>query len=283
MLIAFVTYSKLPDLTADDRLAAEELRRRGAEVEAVIWNDPGVLWSRYDRVVIRSCWDYFERTDEFLAWLDRMEREKIPLWNPIPLVRGNVDKAYLGELAAAGLPVIPTAGLERGAAVDLAGLLDERGWTDVVIKPSISGGAFRTWRISRDEAAAAQGELDELLATSGVLIQPFLSEIQTAGEWSLIFLGGEYSHATLKRPRAGDFRVQEQLGGSAEPARATPALIEQARAVVASISGPWIYARVDGLEIDGVFTLMELELIEPSLFLATDRQAPARFAEAILC
>ena len=116
-----------------------------------------------------------------------------------------------------------------------------------------------------------------------MLVQPFLAEIQTAGEWSLIFLGGEYSHATLKRPRAGDFRVQEQLGGSAEPARATPALIEQARAVVASISGPWIYARVDGLEIDGVFTLMELELIEPSLFLATDPQAPARFAEAILC
>jgi glutathione synthase/RimK-type ligase-like ATP-grasp enzyme len=283
MLIAFVTYSRLPDLTADDRLAAEELRRRGAEVEAVIWNDPGVLWSRYDRVVIRSCWDYFERTDEFLAWLDRMEKEKIPLWNPIPLVRGNLDKAYLGELAAAGLPVIPTAGLEHGAAVDLAGLLDERGWNDVVIKPSISGGAFRTWRISRDEAAAAQGELDELLASSGVLIQPFLSEIQTAGEWSLIFLGGEYSHAALKRPRAGDFRVQEQLGGSTEAARATPALIEQARAVVVSISGPWIYARVDGVEIDGLFTLMELELIEPSLFLATDPRAPARFAEAILC
>jgi glutathione synthase/RimK-type ligase-like ATP-grasp enzyme len=283
MLIAFVTYSAAPDLTADDRLAAEELRRRGAEVEAVIWNDPGVLWSRYDRVVIRSCWDYFEHAEEFFAWLDRMEKEGIPLWNPVQLVRGNVDKAYLGEFAAAGLPVIPTAGLERGAAVDLAGLLDERGWTDAVIKPSISGGAFRTRRISRDEAAAVQAELDELLATSGVLIQPFLPEIQTAGEWSLIFLGGEYSHAALKRPRAGDFRVQEHLGGSAEAARPTPALIEQARAVVASISGPWIYARVDGVEIDGAFLLMELELTEPSLFLATDPRAPARFAEAILC
>jgi glutathione synthase/RimK-type ligase-like ATP-grasp enzyme len=283
MLIAFVTYSQAPDLTADDRLAAEELRRRGVEVEAVIWNDPGVLWSRYDRVVIRSCWDYFEHVEEFFAWLDRMERERIPLWNPIQLVRYNLDKAYLGDLAATGLPVIPTAGLKRGAAVDLAGLLDERGWTDVVIKPSISGGAFRTRRISRDEAAATQAELDELLAATGALIQPFLADIQTAGEWSLIFLGGEYSHAALKRPRAGDFRVQQHLGGSAEAARPTPALIEQARAVVASISGPWIYGRVDGVEIDGVFLLMELELAEPSLFLGTDPQAPARFAEAILC
>jgi glutathione synthase/RimK-type ligase-like ATP-grasp enzyme len=273
----------MPDLTADDRLAAEELHRRGAEVEAVIWNDPGVRWSIYDRVVIRSCWDYFQRAEEVLAWLDRMERERIPLWNPVQLVRGNVDKAYLGELAAAGLPVIPTAGLERDAAVDLAGLLDERGWTDVVIKPSISGGAFRTWRISRGEAAAAQAELDELLAISGVLIQPFLAEIQTVGEWSLIFLGGQYSHAVLKRPRTGDFRVQEHLGGSADAAQPTPALIEQARRVVASISGPWIYARVDGVEIDGAFQLMELELTEPSLFLVADRQAPARFAAAILC
>ena len=283
MRIAFVTCAQVPGLSADDLLAVAELSRRGAEVEPAVWDDPGVRWSRYDRVVIRSCWDYHHRVDEFLSWLDRMEAEKVPLWNPARVVRGNVDKAYLDGLAAAGLPVVPTAHLERGAAVDLAVLLDERGWREAVIKPSISASAFRTLRAGRGEAAAAQRELDALLAGSGVLIQPFLAEIQTRGEWSLIFLRGEYSHAILKLPGAGDFRVQQELGGSADAASPAPALIEQARAVVAKIPGPWLYARVDGVEIGGVFTLMELELIEPSLFLVSDREAPARFADAILC
>jgi glutathione synthase/RimK-type ligase-like ATP-grasp enzyme len=282
MLIAFVTHAGLPGLSADDRLAVEELRRRGAGVEPAVWDDPGVRWSTYDRVVIRSCWDYHLRPDAFLGWLDRLEGEGVPLWNPVPVVRGNVDKAYLGDLAAAGLPVVPTVRLERGEAVDLAGLLDGRGWTEAVIKPSISASAFRTLRIGPGEATAAQKTLDELLASSGALVQPFLREIQSGGEWSLAFLGGEYSHAVLKKPGAGDFRVQVELGGSADPAVPPPALVEQARRVVERIPGPWLYARVDGVAIDGTFTLMELELTEPSLFLMADDQAPARFAEAIL-
>jgi hypothetical protein len=287
--VAFVTHAGLPGLSTDDLLAVEELRRRGATVEPPVWDDPGVRWSSYDRVVIRSCWDYYLRPGEFLGWLERMEREEIPLWNPAPVARGNVDKSYLADLAAAGIPVVPTAFLERGEAVDLGSLLDERGWTDVVIKPSVSASAFRTLRIGRGEAAAArtartaQADLEEMLGSSRVLIQPFLPEIQTRGEWSLMFLSGEYSHAVLKRPGAGDFRVQAELGGSATLERPSPALIGRARAVVETIPGPWLYARVDGVEIGGAFTLMELELIEPSLFLAADPRAPARFAEAILC
>ncbi len=286
MRIAFVTHAGLPGLSTDDLLAVEELRRRGATVEPAVWDDPGVRWSSYDRVILRSCWDYHLRLGEFLGWLDRMEREGIPLWNPAPVARGNVDKSYLRDLAAAGIPVVPTAFLERGEAVDLGALLDERGWTDVVIKPSVSASAFRTLRIGRGEALAARTvrtDLDEMLAASRVLIQPFLPEIQTRGEWSLMFLRGEYSHAVLKRPGVGDFRVQAELGGSATLELSSPALIGQARAVVETIPGPWLYARVDGVEIGGTFTLMELELIEPSLFLAAGPRAPARFAEAILC
>lgn len=282
MRIAFVTYANLPHLSDDDRLAVGDLRRRGAEVEPAVWDDPDVRWSRYDRVVIRSCWDYHKRLEEFLGWLDRMEREEVPLWNPARVVRGNVDKAYLAELAATGLPVVPTAHLERGAAADLAGLLDAWGWDEVVIKPSVSASAFRTRKIGRAEAAEAQRELDEILAASGVLIQPFMAEIQSGGEWSLIFLGGDFSHAVLKRPRAGDFRVQQELGGSAELAVPPDSLIEQARAILRQIPGPWLYARVDGVETGGAFTLMELELTEPSLFLELAPQAPARFAAAIL-
>lgn len=282
MRVAFVTYSGLPDLSEDDRLTVEELRRRGAEVEPAVWDDPGVRWDRYDRVVIRSCWDYHKRLAALLGWLDRMEREAVPLWNPVSVVRGNVDKSYLVDLAAAGLPVVPTVYLEQGAAADLAGLLDERGWSEVVVKPSVSASAFRTRRIGRGEAPGAQAELDELLASSGVLIQPFMTEIQSGGEWSLIFLGGDFSHAVLKRPREGDFRVQQELGGSADLTVPAASLIEQARAILGQIREPWLYARVDGVEAGGTFTLMELELTEPSLFLGSDPQAPARFAAAIL-
>jgi glutathione synthase/RimK-type ligase-like ATP-grasp enzyme len=280
--IAFVTHAGLPGLSDDDRLAVEELACRGAEVEPAVWDDPGVYWSHFDSVVLRSSWDYHLKLSSFLDWLDRLEREGVPLWNPAAVVRANVDKGYLVDLASAGVPVVPTVRVEKESRANLAEILDERGWTDAVIKPAVSASAFRTWRISHIQAAAEQSTFEELLAASPVLVQPFLQEIQTRGEWSIIFLGGEYSHAVLKRPRPGDFRVQEHLGGSSLPEAPGPGLIAQARAVVEKIPGPWLYARVDGVETDAGLLLMELELTEPSLFLGTDRKAPARFAEAIL-
>jgi glutathione synthase/RimK-type ligase-like ATP-grasp enzyme len=280
--IAFVTHTGLPSLADDDRLAVEELIRRGAEVEPAVWDDPGVQWSGFDSVILRSSWDYHLKLSSFLGWLDRLEGEGVPLWNPAAVVRANVDKGYLVDLAATGIPVIPTVRVEQGSAADLGATLDERGWTDAVVKPAVSGGAFRTWRTPRSQAAAEQSTFEDLLAISPALVQPFLPEIQTRGEWSIIFLGGEYSHAVLKRPRKGDFRVQEHLGGRSEPESPAPELIAQARAAVETIPGPWLYARVDGVETDAGLLLMELELTEPSLFLGTDREAPARFAEAIL-
>jgi hypothetical protein len=282
--IAFVTHAGLPGLSNDDRLAVAELTRLGATVDAAVWDDPSVRWASYDRVVIRSCWDYHLRPDAFLDWIARLEGDGVSLWNPAPVIRTNVDKGYLVDLAAAGVPVVPTVRLKQGERADLAGLLVERGWDEAVVKPSVSASAFRTRRVRLEDAdaAAAQADLEEMLTASGALVQRFLPEIQTRGEWSFIFLGGEYSHAVLKRPKTGDFRVQEELGGSSVLERPGPALVEQARAVTATIPTLCLYARVDGVEIEGVFTLMELELIEPMLFLGWEPRAPARFAEAIL-
>lgn len=280
--IAFVTHAGLPGLAADDQLAVAELSRRGAEVEPAVWDDPGVRWAGFDAVVLRSCWDYHRRLPEFLAWLERMEKEGVPLWNPAAVVRANVDKEYLAGLAAAGIPVVPTLRVEKGSAADLAAILEERGWDEVVVKPAVSASAFQTWRTSRAQAAAEQRSFEELLSGSGALIQPFLPEIQTGGEWSFIFLGGEFSHAVLKRPQEGDFRVQEHLGGSSRAAAPGETLIAQARAVTEKIPEPWLYARVDGVETEAGFLLMELELTEPSLFLGSDPEAPGRFAAAIL-
>lgn len=280
--IAFVTHRGRPDLADDDRLAAEEISRRGARVEPTVWDDPDVDWTGFDRIVLRSCWDYHLRLPEFLGWLGGLERAGAPVWNPPAVVRGNADKGYLVDLAATGLPVVSTIRVEQGEAANLAAILDGRGWTEAVVKPAVSASAFLTRRVRREDAAQSQEEFDRLLAHSAALVQPFLPEIQSRGEWSLLFFAGELSHAVLKRPGAGDFRVQTELGGNALAQKPSPELVAQARQVLDRIPGPWLYARVDGVEAGGVFLLMELELIEPSLFLACDRQAPARFASAVL-
>lgn len=194
MRIAFVTSVGWPNLTDDDRLAVAELTRRGAEVQPAVWDDPGMNWSHFDRVVLRSCWDYHLRLPEFLDWLDRMERAKIALWNPPSLIRFNADKAYLEALAAAGVPGVPTLRAEKGEPADLAVLLDRQGWTEAVVKPAVSASAFRTRRLRREEAGAAQEDFTGMLADSAVLLQPFLPEIQTRGEWSFLFFAGELSH-----------------------------------------------------------------------------------------
>lgn len=281
MRIGLATCARVPDLSADDQLLREELLRRGVYARAVVWNDPAVPWVAFDSVVLRSCWDYHLDTERFLDWLADLEDAGIPLWNPAGLVRWNHHKGYLQELERSGVPIVPTVFLERGARVSIAGLLAERGWTDAVVKPAVSASAYRTFRVSLASAAEAQEAVDALLAGGDVLVQRFLPEVATLGEWALLFFAGAFSHALLKRPAAGDFRVQTELGGSAIRQDPPPALLEQAQAIARRIPEPWLYARLDGVDLGGVFTLMELELIEPFLFLADEPLAPVRMADAL--
>ena len=284
MKVALATCDRVPDLTEDDRLLLDELSRRGVSARPVVWNAAGTRWSTFDRVVIRSCWDYHLRLSEFLAWLDRVEADGVPVWNPAPLVRSNAHKSYLKDLKAAGLPVVPTAWLERGSSVDLGRLLRDRGWPEAVVKPAVSASAFKTWRVSAQEAAGgdAPRPLSELTAQGDVLVQPFVKEIEREGEWSFVFLGGEFSHAVLKRPAAGDFRVQTEYGGSVLTEAPPDSALAEAQAVADYIRGPWAYARIDAVLAQGALTLMEVELIEPYLFLANHPKAAARLADAIL-
>lgn len=280
--IAFVTYAKKPDLTPDDRLAVDALQRVGAQTDALCWDDPRADWKRYAAVVVRSCWDYHLRPAEFAAWLEAREQDGTPLWNPAAVLRWNMDKAYLAGLAGRGALLPPTIWLERGSRAELGAILEENGWTEAVVKPSISASAYQT-RIARLPAAQAdQRALDEILKSSGALVQEFLPQVSQHGEWSLIFFGKQFSHAALKRAGEGEFRVQSEYGGSEHAGTPSPALIEQARAVLDSVPGELLYARVDGVEVDGRLVLMELELIEPVLFFGKDNQAPQRFAKTLL-
>lgn len=269
MLIALVTCARLPQLTEDDRLLAAALQAGGVEPRAVVWDDPAVDWTSFDAVVIRSTWDYHLRIDEFLAWLDRLEACGARVWNPVPLLRWNADKAYLRGL---DVPRVPTAFVPRGG--DVRATMREHGWHRAVVKPNVSATAFETFIMEDGQSCPLQ------LATRDVLVQPFIDEVVRDGEWSLLFFGGEYSHAVLKRARPGDFRVQNDFGGTAVVCEPDAAIVESAARALAGAT-PALYARVDGVVIAGVFTLMELELIEPVLFLGQHQDAAARLARQL--
>jgi aromatic-L-amino-acid decarboxylase len=283
--IAFATDAEHADLTKDDRLAAEALGRRGIEVIPLVWSEPPTgsrrarLVQEIDAVVVRSTWDYHLRLDEFLDWIGTLEREGIPLWNPPGTVRRNVDKAYLVQLRERGVPVIPTMHLRRGGQASLAEILGREGWVDAVIKPAVSGGAWNTWRTGA--TAGDEQRFAKHLAEADLLVQPYVHDVVSEGEWSLLFFDGRYSHAVLKRPGIGEFRVQEHLGGSVAPAKPDAALCAQAAAALAAANERTLYARVDGVVREGGFVLNELELVEPTLFVGTSPGSADRFAEAV--
>lgn len=280
--VALVTCARIPDLTPDDRLLADSLRAHGATAVPAVWDAPDVDWRAFDRIVLRSPWDYHLRPQEFAAWLGARASEGGAVLNPPALVRWNLHKSYLAELARAGFPVIETAAIPRAAETSLAAVMDARRWPEVVVKPAVSASAHRTFRVARADAEAHAPELATILREGDALVQPLAPEILSTGEWSIVFLGGVFSHAVLKRGAAGEFRVQEEFGGEARTRDPGDDLRSQAAAILAAAPGRSAYARVDGIVRDGRFVLMELELIEPVLYLARDPDAPGRLAEAVL-
>jgi glutathione synthase/RimK-type ligase-like ATP-grasp enzyme len=263
----------LATCTAEPKLHREEgellplLQGMGVDAEAVIWSDPTVDWASFDAVVLRSTWDYFLRYPEFCAWLAHVE-SKTRTYNPPSLVRWNSDKMYLRALERRGVRIVPSVFCEQGRPASLARILRESGWDRAVIKPCVSGGAYLTHRVSADAAAEHQAEMDAVLATTGVLVQPFFPEIQTEGEWSFVFFDGALSHTVLKVPLPGDYRVQTQFGGRFTLVRPEWWLLAQVQGVLDALPEPPAYARIDGLLRGRDFYLMEAELIEPYLYLS---------------
>jgi len=284
--IALVTYRELPDLHPDDHPLRDALRALDADVHAVCWDQPDMDWAGFDAVVLRSCWDYYLRFAEFRRWLDARERTGTRLWNPAPVVRWNYDKIYLADLAGDGVELPGTEWLAPGETQqpDLGIVLESRGWDQAVVKPRVSASAHETWLTDRRRAAADQPRLARLVAAGGALIQEFVPEVMTAGELSLVYVAGEFSHAVRKRAGPGEFRVQERFGGWTEPASAGTAALEAGGRALARVPGPWLYARVDGVErgSTGRFLVMELEVFEPTLFLQGAPEAAGRLARAIV-
>lgn len=285
--IALATCDEIPGLTADDRIGRAALEALGARVEPAVWSDPAVEWGAFDAVIVRSCWDYFHRPGEFSAWVDALDAAGVRLLNPAALLRWNGDKRYLRDLADAGIAVPETAWIEDEVP-SLAAVLAERGWEEAVVKPVVSGGGFETWRVRASDAEAMQASLAALVARGPVMVQRFIPGILSRGELSLLYFGGRFSHALVKRAREGEFRVQHVHGGTIEPVDAPAWLRAHGERVItaaaerAGLAEPPLYARVDGVMMeDGRFLLMELECLEPDFFLRTDAGAAERFARAV--
>jgi glutathione synthase/RimK-type ligase-like ATP-grasp enzyme len=279
--VALATCRDLPGLHHDDEPLLTALAEREVPVHVLAWDDPSVDWSLAELVVVRSTWDYVDRRADFVRWAERVEAATA-LWNPAEVIGWNTEKRYLRRMADAGVATVPTRWLRQGSAVSLAAVLDEAGWEHAVVKPAVSAGSKGTIRLHRRDAARRQSHLDTLLAEGTVLVQPYLRRIETSGEISVLWIDGEVTHAVRKRPRSGDFRVQAEFGGTYETIPLDPLLVAAAEEAMAHAGPGCRYGRADLVEGPaGERWLIELELVEPQLFLRHSPEATARFADAI--
>ncbi len=278
--IGFVTSSEHRQLTEDDLVLARALGQRGATVTPVVWTE--VLPDQHGchLLLLRSCWDYHLDPQAFEHWFTTAAKSATVI-NPPHLVRWNMDKRYLKDVAAGGFSVPKTILLEAGQQADLGEAIRAGQFTSAVMTPAISLSAYETYLLTPSNAAELQPRLNQLLTTRAMLLQEFVAEIQTEGEWSLIFIGGEYGHTLSKLPRNGDFRVQHEHGGTYRPAEPSPAMLKTASEILARFAPDALYARVDLVPREQGIFLMELELIDPLLHFELAPAAADRMAELL--
>ena len=279
--LALLTCAEFPDLCDDDRRLVAALADAGVDAQPVVW-DREARWPSFDGVLVRSPWDYFLALPAFLRVLDACAAAGVPCWNDPALIRWNADKRYLRELEARGVPTVPTLWFDAPPSPDeLRDRVVRAGFDEVVVKPTVSAGAWRTLRVARADLAATSLPALPSPGGAGWMVQPFLPEIVADGELSFVFVEGTFSHAVRKQAKEGDFRVQWTHGGRETPVEASPALVVQAAAALAAAPDAGLYARVDGVVRDGRLVLMELELIEPYLYLGHAPAAATRLATAL--
>ena len=280
MTIVFATCEQQPLIAADDQLLADALRPLGVEVTPIPWTeiDPYAVVDA-PPIVLRSTWDYHRIPTMFSTWLSALEDSGRTVWNDPAVARNNIDKIYLRQLESAGLAIPKTQWLDRIDQESVRQTLAQERWQKAVLKPRIAATAYGTFLVTPDTALA-----DEDLAparASGALLQECVPEIVDRGEVSLMYCAGVFSHAVSKRPKPGDFRVQQDFGGLVVPVTPSSELIAFADRVMAMIPAPCLYARVDVVESTRGPLLMELELIEPELYFLAVPSAAGTFAVAI--
>jgi glutathione synthase/RimK-type ligase-like ATP-grasp enzyme len=273
----------LTDFVVDDDLLLEPFKQQGWDTEFVPWSAQGVDWRAYDAAIIRATWDYTHHLAPFLAVLRDIEAAGVPLFNPYRVIEWNAHKKYLIELEAKGVPIVPTRVYSQVHDVPLESLFDAFATDELIIKPMVSAGAIKTYRFTQEQLPGLRDRFNTELDGLDLMVQPFVDSLLRQGEYSLFYFNGVLSHTIVKEPQPGDFRVQEEWGGIINPTQPTPDMLAVGEAVLAVLPEVCLYARVDIVQADnGQWQVMEVELIEPSLYFRMNEQSPARFVQAFL-
>ncbi len=279
---AFLTMDDMSGFVSDADLCIEPMAALGWQVNMLPWRTPDADWGDFDLVYICTPWDYPDDAAAFLGVLEDIDRSSARLVNSLDLVRWNLEKTYLLELESQGAAIVPSLWFSRFAEFDAEAAFDVHASEALVAKPVIGANAADTFVLERGAYSGVADSLAAAFANRPFFVQPFIESVRIEGEYSLFFFGGRYSHAILKSPKSGDFRTQEEHGAEILPVEPQATLRETAHDIVARIDPQPVYVRADFVRgNDDAFLLMELELIEPSLYLRTNDGAPRRFAEAL--
>lgn len=274
--IALLTYKEEPNLADSELLLPPAFALQGIEALPAPW-DGDVNWKQFSTIILRACWNYHLKRDAFLNWLEQMSSDGKQIWNPLEILKWNTDKHYLKDLEREGTKIVPSVILEAGDETNLSEVLARKNWTDGIIKPTVGASAFGVKKFNLETAPVIDKQVDR---NHPWLVQKFCPEVNSEGEYSLIFFGRNYSHSVMKKPKEGDFRTQPYYGGTEWEIEPDKRIVDQAGQIIDRVKGQLLYSRVDGLVINGDFHLMELELAEPYLFLGSHPLAPQRFVES---
>ncbi len=265
----------------EDELVVNALRNEGLNVLRLAWDDKTFNWANTKFALFRTTWDYFDRFHEFSSWLSTVSK-KTTLLNSESLIRWNIDKHYLQDLENKGVRITESHFIEKGTTISLRELHDNLSWQETVLKPCISGAARHTYRLNKNNLEAFENIFYKLISKEDMILQPFQHNIVEHGEVSLVVIDGKFTHAVLKIAKKGDFRVQDDFGGTVHPYKASLEEIKFVEKVVNACNEVPMYARVDVFtDNDGILALSELELIEPELWFRNNPKAANYLALAI--
>ena len=264
-LPSFVNWEipNLEELFEEDHLLLRGFEARGCRAEPVVWNDPEVDWNQFDIALIRSTWDYLDEKEQFLQVLAEIETSTCKLYNSLQAVRWNIDKHYLFDLEKWGIPTIPTVQASALETTTIHDLFSAQYGQTVILKPAIGLGGSHSYRVPVDRLEAKLEELKTSQPHQEYLIQPFVEEIVSEGEWSFVYFNRELSHVLLKQPAPNDYRVQGIYGGTIKSAEPLSNDLVQAESVMAKLPFDLLYARLDFVRVSGQLSMIEIELIEP--------------------
>jgi glutathione synthase/RimK-type ligase-like ATP-grasp enzyme len=279
--LAILTSERVPDLLEYDQQLVVELSNYDIIAEPIVWETQKEKLKNYEAAIFRTTWGYHEKYHKFLLFLDYLDSLKIPIFNPVRIIRKNLHKFYLRELPDVNIPIIDTVFVDKNSGISLKSIISEKKWDKFIIKPAVSAGAYRTHLINDYSEDGAEEIFRSMNLESDLLIQKYILEIKTDGEWSTIFFNRDYHYTVNKIPKHGDFRVQTLFDGKYTVCNPPENILEISKRAAELFLDECLYVRVDGVRSNGQFLIMEIEMIEPDIYLDYHPEGIPIFAKSI--